>query len=577
MESLDPSVLALTKAIGQTESGGNYNAVGDNGNSHGAYQFQKGTWQDYAKDVLGDASAPMTTENQNKVAYGKVKAWKDQGYTPAQIASKWNSGGFDTYKKGDAAIGTNKAQGVDFNVPAYVAKVSQAFRQNIGQPAGAATAQAQGYNPKPFSSGAIDFSGLAKQPDVSEQTDTLGSEINARTQDFTGALSSVVGGKQATGTSRISGLLQAGGAVGGAIGDVTNKALELIPGVKGLENLIGKGIGSLAKTPMGQSVSSAIQSFSQQHPELAKDIGAGFNIATAIPIVKGLGAVGSLAKDATATALKGVVEKSFQNDLESAAARTVGGRKILSSIPDIAKTIVDERAIPSMSGGKFSTKEASAILEKKINDIDKNELQAELAKANTSSIADRTPIESVRQAAIKDAEENLIDPSGIDKTFDLIRKKYGDFPSLQQLNEAKRTVAKRISEAAFGSPEATANKLVRSSLQTAVEDGAQKMGLADVGEINQRMRKLINAQKLLDVYVNDRKPGEGFFGKVIKNIPIVGNPSEDTVKSIIGNAKAGLLKSTGKNAVRTSIKGAAKKAGIMAAVSVGKKGLLQQQ
>lgn len=363
-QTLDPSVLALTKAIGQTESGGNYNAVGDNGNSHGAYQFQSGTWKEYANDILGDSNAPMTTENQNKVAYGKVKSWKDQGYTPAQIASKWNSGGFDTYKDDSNATGYNASQGVNFNVPAYVTKVSQAFRQNLGtQTANASSGQTEGYNPKPFSNpnpGQFDFSGDSTQVNtpIAQNSDSLGSEVNSRVKDFTGALTNVVGGEK-TGQSRVSGLLQATGAVGGLIGDVTNKALELVPGVKALEGWIGKGAAKLAQTPVGHSVVNSIQSFSQAHPELSKDIGAGINIVTALPILDGIGAVKDVALDGISQALKSTAEKVVTKDLTAAAGKDVSSATI--------KTLVDNRTIPTITNGVYDTSEAGIKLNTLIN------------------------------------------------------------------------------------------------------------------------------------------------------------------------------------------------------------------
>ena len=82
----------LAKAIRQRESGGDFNAVGDAGTSKGGYQFQAGTWKQYAKEVLGDENAQMTPENQNAVAYGKIKGWKDKGKNAAEIAAMWNAG-----------------------------------------------------------------------------------------------------------------------------------------------------------------------------------------------------------------------------------------------------------------------------------------------------------------------------------------------------------------------------------------------------------------------------------------------------------------------------------------------------
>ena len=123
-ETLDPSIVNLAKAIAQTESGGNYNAVGDKGTSQGAYQFQPQSWKEWAGQYLGDENAQMTPENQDKVAYYKIKDWGSQGYNPDQIASLWNSGNPDYAGN----VGVNK-QGLKFDTPKYVESVGKVYEQ----------------------------------------------------------------------------------------------------------------------------------------------------------------------------------------------------------------------------------------------------------------------------------------------------------------------------------------------------------------------------------------------------------------------------------------------------------------
>src|SRR5690242_4266201 len=89
-EQLDPSVVTLAKAIRSVESTDNYNAHGKSG-EFGAYQFMPDTWKIKAKQFLGDENAPMTPINQDKVVYYSIKELKDQGYSPEEIASTWNS------------------------------------------------------------------------------------------------------------------------------------------------------------------------------------------------------------------------------------------------------------------------------------------------------------------------------------------------------------------------------------------------------------------------------------------------------------------------------------------------------
>jgi len=127
-DQLDTQVLNLAKSIRRAETGTStnpYQAKGASGES-GGYQFMPNTWKQWAGQHLGNPNAEMSVENQNKVAYNQIKGWKDQGYNPAQIASLWNSGNPEAYRNG--LQGTNQ-QGVAYDVPAYVAKVSQYYRE----------------------------------------------------------------------------------------------------------------------------------------------------------------------------------------------------------------------------------------------------------------------------------------------------------------------------------------------------------------------------------------------------------------------------------------------------------------
>jgi len=130
------SVDQIAEAIKQIESGGDYNAKGGSG-ENGAYQFMPGTWQSwssaYADEVLNKSVAEleMTPENQDAVAKWKIHKWIDQGYTPQQIASMWNSGSPEWAGK----VGTNK-HGVKYDVPAYVSKFSKALSQSLSEDTG---------------------------------------------------------------------------------------------------------------------------------------------------------------------------------------------------------------------------------------------------------------------------------------------------------------------------------------------------------------------------------------------------------------------------------------------------------
>ena len=125
---LDQDAYNLAKAIRKTETSGSANPYTQKGASgeFGAYQFMPTTYKNLAKKHLGDENALPTVENQNRIAYSEIKALKDAGKTPAQIASIWNSGKADAYKT--ATTGVN-SMGVKYDVPDYVAKVSRNYRE----------------------------------------------------------------------------------------------------------------------------------------------------------------------------------------------------------------------------------------------------------------------------------------------------------------------------------------------------------------------------------------------------------------------------------------------------------------
>ncbi len=119
---LDQDAVNLAKAIRQTETG-NKPVTGASGETASRYQFMPETWKAWSKQYLGIDNAPITLENENKVAYSKIKELKDKGMRPDQIASIWNSGKPD-YK---GNVGVN-SKGVAYDVPAYVSKVGAAYK-----------------------------------------------------------------------------------------------------------------------------------------------------------------------------------------------------------------------------------------------------------------------------------------------------------------------------------------------------------------------------------------------------------------------------------------------------------------
>lgn len=130
-ETIDPTIKSLAQSIKKQETGGHkdpYRASGASG-EFGAYQFMPETYKAWAGKYLGDPNAPSTVENQNKIAYKRIKEWKDQGLNPAQIAAAWNAGeGSLQGDKWKTNVGTNQ-YGVKYDTPSYVKNVSKYYNE----------------------------------------------------------------------------------------------------------------------------------------------------------------------------------------------------------------------------------------------------------------------------------------------------------------------------------------------------------------------------------------------------------------------------------------------------------------
>lgn len=348
---IDPTIKALVSSIGEAETGPStpqaYEQKGKSG-EFGRYQFMPDTYKAYAKKYLGDSNAQPNVENQNKIAYAFVNEKKQAGFNPAQIASMWNAGEGEpdaykgTFKNGNPSKGIN-GLGVHYDVPGYAQRVSQFYQQKKGQ-----TAPTGGFNPAPFSNpspGQFDFSGTqtgANAPDpnqgtfVGDVSNTLGKAGTGVAKAFGDTLSGQI--------NPLSGLIQGVGSIAGGVSGLVSNTLEHTPIVggivKGAEGLIGQGVQAAANTGIGQDVIGKYQQFAQAHPELAGDISSGIDIATAIPVLKGLGIAKDVAKTGLSTALKGSVDSTLETIAPKLTAKEAA--KALQSRGTVQKGLLRE-------------------------------------------------------------------------------------------------------------------------------------------------------------------------------------------------------------------------------------------
>lgn len=600
--SLDPQAVNLAKAIRQSESGGDFNAKGASG-EHGAYQFMPATWSKLsAKAGVNVPLEKSTPQDQNKVAYTQIKAWKDKGYNPGQIASMWNAGEGEPdaylgkFSDGSPSMGTNK-QGVRFNVSQYARSVANTY-QTLKQ---GGQAGADPNNPSSVNANlapgvpSLQISKpTANQGDGQPQEQGLGQQISGRANDASQAINDTLSGK----INPLSGVLQTAGAVAGGVGDIVNKGLELIPGFKALEGLLGQGVGALAQTPAGQLIGKAVQEFQTAHPELSKDVGAGFNIATAIPIFKGLGALKNVAMDGASMALKNIAEKGAMKDLTEVASRTVGGRGVIQAVPDAVQTMVKERALPEIINGRYATDNAVQKISGAISKIDEGELQPILENISKQQNFGQS-LATLKKLAITEAEnDTALKEAGmvpqalqqIDKRFAGWAHSYGESVDLATENRLKIGSGKFTE---WGTPEGSADKSIYHALQHNIEDVAKIHNLGDVAEINGRMAKLIKTQDLFK-YINGKAvKNKGLIHGLISGaataggemagnavgVPIAGAVVGNRTTGLIEKSLSGLspralrtniLERTAQGATRQTVSGVAKKsAGLIGGAIAG--------
>jgi hypothetical protein len=501
--TIDPTAITLSRAIRSVESNGDYNAVGDNGQSHGAYQFNKDNFQQWATEQGLDPN-DFSQTNQDHVAYNRIEGLLKQGVPPSQVAAIWN--------------GATKVNGQYQAInPAYVDKVKNAYQQQLGGQSGSQLAPGVP---------ALTLSPNSASDNSQSQTQepSLGSQLIGRTNDASTAISNTMSGK----INPLSGLIQVGGAAAGGLGDILNKGLELIPGVKQVEGLIGQGVGALAQTPVGQSVASSIKSFSDAHPELSADIGAGFNIVTAIPIFDGLAAVKDVAMDGIAKALQGAAEKGFVNDTADIIAKTATktGPKFLADNPTVLQDMVDRRLIPSVgTNGTLQTGDAVTKSWSSITDANAQVKSALNTAKYTSVGEDATPILDKAVAAypnseftptdiLDNAKELTPQNSALWKKFEAGQASMADVNTLRSdLDQAVKSVYATTAQAPI-------KKDMGSQLANAMRDFVQT-NAPETQSSFQEMTKQFNIQKALK-FIQGKSPKVGIGGNIIKDVATAG-------------------------------------------------------
>jgi len=333
--------VALTRAMKQVESGGDYQARGASG-EFGAYQYMPATWKNYAGKYLGNSGADISPQNQDKVAYSFVEEKAKQGATPAQIVSMWNAGEGrpNAYQNN---VGVN-SQGVRYDTPAHVKKVLTAYSQIIpniktGTGGGSYNSQAPTQQQQVQRNGLFRQGGPKEGTMLNQQYMNNGRSVHggqggkflaAPVKEIMGGVGDVVrnigargqnigetwkankAGEQGVGSSLWQTLGQVVGMASDTIGNVVMTGLEAAT-PEFLERPISKGVNAgaeaLVNSKVGQDIQGWVSELEQEKPEAYR------NLMASLPIAElGLNVVTGY----SATAITPAVRKTTQNAFKKA-------------------------------------------------------------------------------------------------------------------------------------------------------------------------------------------------------------------------------------------------------------------
>lgn len=397
--TIDPQVQTFTKAIAMQEGGGSYASYdapsGDDGSmpssstnpGGGRYQYIPATWKNYAQQTLGDASAPMTPDNQNKVTYSTLEKWKQEGKTWAQMASMWNAGqgGADYYK-------TNP------KVADYVANVQKYAQQLESQPS------------------------LGQS--VLNAPTQIGSEIakggKPAIAGATGAAAVGAGlGLAALPEEALSGaeglLGEAGNAVKGGLADI------------GLGNLFGNN----NQTPTSTGVS---QSSVQPEPSLPEPGTTKTPQQTELNTVKApTENQPPLPKEPqfeTSENNSQVQQMPLYNTLGSMLGSTIGGSKVLNEQKgkkvDVIARMIRDGTVPQPDEEGNLKKEHSVLRSRQLINEDSKSIEKAAESSNSP-----TNIGDLEQATIKEAEHRMKNSPELARVKREIHRKFNDIRAEQ--------------------------------------------------------------------------------------------------------------------------------------------------
>jgi len=544
---LDPKVVKVMRAIRSVESGGDYNAVGDNGQSKGAYQFNGDNWKNWAGEYLGNKDAPMTPENQNKLMYARIEKQKNEGLSPEEIAALHNGAHKDPT--------TGK---YTYNNPVYGEKFRAALAKE-------ATPQQQGnfVNPgTPTPQGNNFVQPPAVQPAASQPTtDTqqqpenkpgLLSQVASGVGGFLRAAESPFLGVAAIPTQALAKALgqpdpfQKGIGGGATPGDVTPLNLEQKAGdIAQVGSYFVPGSGVLGAAGMGalQGAGAAMSRKEDLGTVAGQGVlGAGLGAGTALA-AKGIGyglnkAGEALSGEGVQKAVQGV-KTAYSKALNlNAAERGFESR----SGKDLAQVLLTHSApLERNANGTLNASGAIDKLQSALNPLNK---QADALVGNAminKQVSHFVPLDQVKSKLLTTIRNSAMDSlekensvRSATKLMGAIKREYGDVVSPQVAEKIKQTLQGSAFKKALTTSDSLqknvsylASRVMKDSTEKAIGGAAGK----EYAALNAQRGDLVDAITRLTKLDGSRLVKGGKLG----------NMAGGLTGAIIGSQSGGLL------------------------------------
>lgn len=161
--------------------------------------------------------------------------------------------------------------------------------------------------------------------------------------------------------------LQTVGAGAGLLGDVVVSGLGAITPAA-IKDPLKQAVSSVMQTKPAQQIVQGVQQFATEHPRAARNIGAGLNIASVVPAVRGAGIgakagarTAGLGANAVGNVVKPVVRAASKAATGAVVPAIKSTARFASSIPkrlevasDVAKVASAERAASSLAAKEAS-------------------------------------------------------------------------------------------------------------------------------------------------------------------------------------------------------------------------------